>query len=497
VTRGGGLVVDLFAGGGGASTGLEAALGQPVDIAIDHAPVALAAHKANHPRTRHLEADIWEVRPQDATGGRSVDVLWASPDCTHFSVAKGGEPLKQNIRSLAWAVVRWAREVQPRVIFLENVAEFRGWGPLDAEGRPVKAKSGETFRRWKRDLERLGYAVDYRVLRASDYGTPTSRKRLFLVARRDGEGIRWPAATHGQIGLEPAHTAAECIDWRLPCPSIFERERPLAEKTLWRIAQGIKRFVLESPRPFVVKVNHGGREARGEAIDAPLSTVTAARRSHALVAPTMVQTSYGERPGQRPRYLDLHQPLGTVVAQGQKHALGAAFLSKHFGGVVGVPFDGRPLDTVTAQDHHALAVAALVKFRGTDGQPPAQDVREPLPTITAGGYHLAEVRAFLCAYYSTDPGQALTEPLRTVTTKHRLGLVTVEGVEYQITDIGMRMLEPAELLRAQFGYFAERYDLSAATTKAAQVRLIGNSVCPEVAEALVRANLPDAAQVAV
>jgi DNA (cytosine-5)-methyltransferase 1 len=560
-----GLVVDLFAGGGGASTGLEAALGRPVDIAINHDAVALAVHKANHPKTLHLEADIWEVRPQEATGGRPVDVLWASPDCTHFSVAKGNVPRKQNIRSLAWAVVRWAAAVKPRIIFLENVQEFRGWGPLGKDGRPDKRRMGTTFLRWRRKLERLGYAVDHRVLDALAYGAPTRRKRLFIVARCDGQPIRWPLPTHGTgPGLQPVRTAAECIDWSIPCPSIFERERPLAEKTLWRIAQGIKRFVLENPRPFVVKVNHGKREARGESIDDPLSTVTATQRGHALVtpsllklrgtegsgrygndvekpidticagattfgliapvlagvggrsgqspatpgdapvgtitskndrvlvAPTLIQTSWGEREGQRPRYLNLHEPLGTVVAGGQKHALVSAFMTKHFGGVVGTPLQD-PTSTVTAKDHHALSAATLVRFNHDDAGVP---VDAPLPTVTADSNHLAEVRAFLTAFYGTDgtagKGQRLDAPARTITSKARLGLVTVEGVDYQIVDIGMRMLEPHELLAAQFGRYAASYDLSAAKTKAGKVRLIGNSVSPETAEALVAANLQGA-----
>ncbi len=461
------LIVDLFAGGGGASTGIEAATGRAVDIAINHDPTALAVHRVNHPRTLHLTADIWEVRPREATGGKPVDLLWASPDCTHFSNAKGGKPRKQEIRSLAWAVVRWAREVAPRVICLENVAEFRSWGPLDAEGKPVKGEMGVTFRRWKRDLERLGYTLDYRILNAAHYGAPTSRKRLFLVARRDGMPIRWPLPTHGGLGLLPLRSAAECIDWNLPCPSIFGRKKPLADKTLWRIAQGIKRFVLGQAHPFLVKVNHGGPGSRCEQIDLPLSTVTAARRGHALVAPTLIQTGYGEREGQAPRALDLHQPLGTIVAGGAKHALVAAFLAKHFTGVDGQQLTA-PLGTITTKDHHALS------------------------TVTLGvGDRVTEVRAFLTAYYSAkgDAGQGLTEPLRTITTRDRLGLVTVEGVDYQITDIGMRMLEPHELLAAQFGRFASTYDLAAATTKAAKVRLVGNSVCPEVAEAVVAANL--------
>lgn len=462
-----GLIIDLFAGGGGASLGIEAAMGRPIDIAINHDPVALAVHAANHPHTVHLTENIWEVKPREIVKGRRVALLWASPDCTHFSVAKGGKPRKQNIRSLAWTVVLWAHDVAPDVICLENVAEFRSWGPLDAEGKPSKKEMGTTFKKWKRSLERLGYVVDYRVLRASDYGAPTSRKRLFLVARRDGLPITWPAPTHGGPGLLPVRAAAECIDWSLPCKSIFERKKPLKEKTLRRIAQGIQRFVLGSSTPFVVPI--AGRPA----------------------APALIQTSYGERPGQRPRYLDLHQPLGTVVAGGTKHSLVAAFLAKHYSGVVGVPFDGRALDTITSRDHHALSVACLAKFRGTDpSQPASGSVEEPLPTISAGGVHSAEVRAFLTAYYSgpDDAGQELSDPTRTITTKDRLGLVTVEGQDYCITDIGMRMLAPHELLRAQFGGFASRYDLSAAKTKTAKVHLIGNSVCPEVAQAVIASN---------
>lgn len=526
-----GLVVDLFAGGGGASVGIEAALGRSVDIAINHDAVALAVHEANHPQARHFRSNIWEVDPLDATRGAPVDVLWASPDCTHFSVAKGGKPRKKNIRSLAWVVVRWAGAVKPRLIFLENVGEFRTWGPLDKDGKPRKDRMGVTFRAWKRKLERLGYEVDYRICDASAYGAPTRRRRLFLVARCDGQPIRWPNPTHGK-GLLPLHTAAECIDWSIPCPSIFERKRPLAEKTLWRIAQGIRRFVLENPRPFIVKVNHGvdaktGR--REHSIDEPLTTVHAGgighavvtpafvtidnksssrgysgptdplptitvENRHALVAPTLVQTGYGEREGQDARALDIEKPLGTVVAGGQKHALIAAFLAKHFGGVVGQPVDS-PTSTITAKDHHGLAAATLVKLRG-DNHGAQMDL--PLPTVTASGNHLAEVRAFLTAYHASDYsggfGADLFDPMRTVTTKDRLGLVMVDGTEYAISDIGMRMLEPHELLRAQFGRFAATYDLSAAKTKTAKVRLIGNSVCPENAEAIVRANAPHLAQ---
>jgi DNA (cytosine-5)-methyltransferase 1 len=521
-----GLVIDLFAGGGGASTGLEAALGRRVAVAINHSATALAVHEANHPATKHLVTDVFEVDPVDATKGKPVDVLWASPDCTHFSVAKGGKPRSQGIRSLAEVVVQWAAAVRPSVIFVENVREFLTWGPLDAKGYPVKERAGELFKRWKVRLELLGYTVAWKVLDASEYGAPTRRRRLFIVARCDGKPITWPEPTHGPGRAHPFRTAAECIDWSIPCPSIFERKRPLAKKTLARIAAGIRRFVIESPSPFIIPVNHGGGEARCESLHEPLTTVTAARRGHALVtpfvagcggrageaaptagdapvgtittkndrvlvAPTLVQTGYGERAGQRPRHLDLHEPLGTVVAGGAKHALVSAFLAKHFGGVVGTPMGDR-VSTITTKDHHSLAAVTLATFRGTaPGQPMAADVREPLPVITAGGIHVAEVRAFLAAYYgSGDVGQDVREPLRTVVTKDRFGLVTIDGVDHVITDIGMRMLEPHELLRAQFGRFAEGYDLSAAKTKSAQVRLIGNSVCPEVAEAVVRANVP-------
>ena len=495
-----GLIVDLFAGGGGASVGIEAAVGRHVDIAINHDPVALAVHRANHPETTHLEADIWEVRPIDATGGQPVDLLWASPDCTHFSVAKGDVPRSQNIRSLAWAVVRWAKAVRPAVICLENVQEFRGWGPLGKDGRPDKARMGQTFKAWRTRLRNLGYEVDHQVLDSSLYGAPTKRRRLFLVARCDGQPIRWPGPTHGP-GRAPLHTAAECIDWSLPCPSIFERKRPLAEKTMWRVAQGIRRFVLETDSPFIVHVNHGGRADRPEPLDQPLSTVTATQRGHALVAPTLVQSGWGERPGQTPRVPGLHKPLGTLV-NGQKHALVSAFIHRYFGGP-NQPIGSRPqnpLPTVTSRDHNSLAAVCLAKFRGNaeNGHPGCASVEEPLPTIATGGGrgggHVAEVRAFLTAYYGNDGtgGQQLIEPMRALTAKHRLGLVTIHGVDYQIVDIGLRMLEPHELLRAQFGRFAADFDLSAARTKAAKVRLIGNSVCPEVAQALVEANMPRA-----
>jgi len=509
-----GLVIDLFAGAGGASIGVEAALERDVDVALNHNAVALAVHSANHPKTVHLVMDVWKAKPLDVTKGRPVSLLWASPDCTFHSRARGGKPKQQGIRALPYAVVRWVREVSPEQLYIENVPELEKWGPLlrsgPKKGHPDPKKRGKTFRHWIGELRRFGYNVEWRVLDAADYGAPTRRRRLFIVARRDGQPIVWPEPTHGK-GRLPFRTAAQCIDWSLTCASIFDRYDartgkqlpPLKPKTMWRIAQGLKRFVFNNPRPFILKVNHGKWEPRHEDINEPLSTVTAEQRGHALVAPVLQQSGYGEREGQVARVLDIQAPLGTLV-DGQKHALVAAFLAKHFGdpqradggGGVVVGSDLRePTGTVTATDHHSLAAVTLAKFRGTSSSHAgAADVTEPLPTVSAGGerggVHIAEVRAFLTAYYGSDGtgGQQLSLPLRTVTGRDRLGLVTVAGAEFQIVDIGMRMLQPHELLRAQFGRFAERYDLSFAKTKKAKVKLIGNSVCPEVAEALVRAN---------
>ena len=357
-----GLIVDLFAGGGGASTGIEAALGRPVDIAINHNPMALAVHAANHPDTEHMTTDVWDVDPLEATKGRPVDLLWASPDCCHFSRAKGGKPLKKKIRSLAWVVTRWAKAVRPSTIFVENVPELQDWGPLLADGRPCKARKGKTFKAWIARLRNLGYVVDWRVLDASLYGAPTRRKRLFIVARCDGQVITWPEPTHGK-GRIPLRTAAECIDWTMPCPSIFGREKPLAEKTMWRIAQGLRHFVFEAAKPFVMKVNHGGRDDRSEDIDQPLTTVTATQRGHAIVLPVLQHSGNGEREGQRARSLDILAPLGTLMATGQKHALVAAWLVKHFGdplrsdggGGVVVGSDLRdPVGTVTSASEHTV-----------------------------------------------------------------------------------------------------------------------------------------------
>lgn len=487
--RGEGLIVDLFAGAGGASTGIEAALGRPVSLAINHAPTAIAVHARNHPQTIHMMGDVREVDPLEATGARPIDVLWASPDCTHFSNAKGNTPRSSSIRSLAWVVVDWAAKTRPKTLYVENVREFMGWGPLGPDGRPDKAQAGTTFQEWVGALRALGYSVDARVLDAADYGAGTHRRRLFVVGRRDGVAPVWPAPTHGPGRAHPHVPAATAIDWDLPTRSIFGRERPLAEATMRRIAAGIKRYVLDSPAPFLVGAAiPGSTSARS---DGPGRTSTSM-----AAAALLVQTGYGERPGQAPRTLDIEDSLGTIVACGAKHALVTAFLAKHYGGVVGTPM-GSPIGTITAIDHHSVVAAHLIKLRGTST---AASVRNPAPTVTAGGTHLGLVAAFLTSYYGAEAaGASVASPLRTVTTRDHHGLVAVtlnlgDGDKlYAIADIGLRMLTPAELLRAQFGGYAEAYDLGAAPTKTAQIRLIGNSVCPHAAAALVRANSREAA----
>ncbi len=496
-----GLLVDLFAGAGGASVGIEEALGRAVDLAVNHDATAIAVHEANHPRTLHFATDVWEVDPIDATGGRPVELLWASPDCRHFSRAKGDVPKSPRVRSLAWVVIRWAKAVRPRVIALENVQEFRTWGPLAANGKPDKRRAGKTFDEWVQALQRLGYVVEDRVLDASLFGAPTRRRRLFVIARCDGKPIAWPRPTHGP-GLEPVRTAAECIDWSIPCRSIFERERPLAAATLRRVAEGIRRFVLGAAEPFVVTLR-GTSDAHvstsAAPLEDPLRTVSSNGTHHALVAPllapnmannvpkpasepvptitggnrnllvapTLIQTGHGERDGQAPRVPGLDKPLGAVVAGGSKRALVAAFLAHHYGGEVGRAA-ALPLGVVTARDHHSLVAAHLAKWYGTAN---GQAVDEPLHTATTKA-RFALVETFLEAQGIAGPH-----------------VVRIGGETFAIADIGLRMLEPHELLRAQFGPFSEKYDLSAARTKSAKIRLVGNSVCPQVAEAIVRANV--------
>jgi len=652
------IIVDNFAGGGGASTGIEMATGRSVDIAINHDENAIAMHSTNHPETLHYCESVFDVDPIAATAGRPVGLAWFSPDCRHFSKAKGSKPVKKEIRGLAWIVIRWALAKRPRVMMLENVEEFKTWGPLltaeDGTEHPDPARAGETFAAFigmlttgiaadhpaiteccevlnidvnsddvRRLVAGLGYVVDHRELRACDFGAPTIRRRFFMVMRCDGQPVEWPVASHGdpksldvQSGkLAPWRTAAECIDWSIPCPSIFDRKKPLAENTLKRIARGIQRFVIDNPTPFIVKCNHTSTKTsydcfRGQPLDEPLQTITKTH-GYAVVEPKFsphitkfrtgatgqevheplptITAGSSERPGGnghalgmveatlspfiagaggseyqgKPRAADvpLHtvmkeshsaliapviarigqtgfggdrmayaagkplttvtskaehllvapviarqfgnsvghaadEPNGTITAGGGgKSQLCTAFLAKHFGGNytgAGAAMDA-PAHTVTTTDHHALVTSNLIKLRGTckDGQP----VTQPAPTITAGGLHIGEVRAFLLKYYGNEKeGVSLDESLHTVTTNDRFGLVTVEGVDYQIVDIGMRMLQPHELYTAQGfprWYIIDQDYRGKTYAKDKQVARCGNAVPPPFAEALVRANLPE------
>ncbi len=442
------IIVDNFAGGGGASTGIFMALGRHPDHAINHDAEAVALHAANHPETRHHCQSVWRADPADITRGRPVGLAWFSPDCKHFSKAKGGKPVEKHIRDLAWVVVLWAQTVQPRVILLENVEEFKDWGPLiesaDGRLRPCPVQKGVEFRRWVRALKKSGYRVEWRELRACDYGAPTIRKRLFVIARRDGAPICWPAPTHGALDdpavlagrLLPWRTAAEIIDWSLPCPSIFMAKeqarklglkRPLAPNSLARIARGVQRFVIDAARPFIVPLTHVG-DQRVYDIDQPMRTLTTARRG--------------------------------------EFALVAAFLAQHNAGPRNAALAGRPAEA-------------------------------PLSTLAASGSQQQVVAAFLAEYYG-EGGQYsdLAAPLNTVPTRDRFALVRVAGCDYVIVDIGMRMLTPRELYNAQ-GFPADyRIDIEIdgrRLSKSAQIRMCGNSVCPPVAAALVRANFCAAA----
>lgn len=501
------LVIDNFAGGGGASAGIEAAIGRPVDIAINHDAEAIAMHQANHPETKHYREDVWAVDPREACGSRRVALVWFSPACTNFSRAKGGaNPLSAKIRSLAWVVIRWAKAVHPRTIILENVEEFEDWGPLNEKGRPIPERKGDTFRSWLAQLTECGYRVEFRSLVAADYGAPTTRKRLFLVATLGNGQVVWPEPTHGAGRAESWRPAADVIDWNLPVRSIFGRKKPLAEATLKRIALGIERYVLKTASPFMIPCTHQG-DARTYSIEEPLRTITGAHRGEfAVVEPYIVRHGhYSHRSGAGLREgcgaglfrgQPLDTPLATVCATNDKHLI-APVVIKHYGGQVGHGVE-RPIGTVTARDHHALAAAFCTKFYGTSI---GSSVTEPLPTITSGGGHggghIAEVRAFLTKFYGASgrfQGQAVDTPLHTVTTKARfgLGIVMLGDEPYRIVDIGMRMLQPHELFRAQG--FPEWYEIAPTykgkpLTKTAQTRLCGNSVSPPPAEALVSANV--------
>ncbi len=591
------LIIDCFAGGGGASTGIFQALGRHPDIAVNHDAEALAMHRANHPSTLHVSKNIYQVDPMDLCHNRPVGLLWASPDCKHFSKAKGARPVKRNIRDLAWTVVTWAKRARPRVIILENVEEFLTWGPVvpDGEGgyKPCKDRAGETFDKWVKDLKRHGYRVEWRELRACDYGAPTIRKRLFVIARRDGKPIVWPEPTHGAPDdpaviagkKKPWRTAAEIIDWSLPCPSIFDTseeilqkhgvraKRPLADATLRRIARGVMRYVIDAKKPFLVVCNHGGDWFRGQGLDEPMPTLTASRDAFGLVVPAVAPVvSYAQQGGgNRSAEAPLHtltasakdqncllvpslvgcggragqsaprggdMPVNTQTAKADG-CLVSAFLAQHnndsrrIGGVNPGRACDVPLATLTASGSQQQVVAAhMLSMRGSDrrdypadapartdsaggnheavaaaflsrqfGNSVGSDAGDSVGTITAGGAGKAAiVAAFLNTYYGTSEAHGLDVPMGTDTTRDRRSLVTVEidGQSYAIVDIGMRMLTPRERFRAQG--FPDSYRIETGIgedeqevplSQSAQGRMCGNSVCPDIAEALAGANVPD------
>ncbi|WP_409497647.1 DNA cytosine methyltransferase [Pseudomonas fragi] len=612
------IVVDFFCGGGGAGTGLEMGLGRAVTVAKNHSPAAISMHTVNHPHAKHFTTDVFEGDPDTECGGRAVGWFHMSPDCTHHSQAAGGQPRKREIRNLSWIGLKWGGKKRPRVISLENVKQILQWGPLVAKrckatGRVVKLgggiaepgevvpvseqflvpnpkRRGQTWAVFVAQLQRLGYAVEWRVIKACDFGAPTSRERLFMIARNDGQPIVWPEPTHAKNpvkGQQKWRTAAECIDWTIPSKSIFGRKKDLAPATLRRVAKGMRKFVLDSANPFIVPIANWSGESVQSA-DEPLRTVTSYPKGGAfsIVSPTLVQTGYGERAGQAPRVPGLDQPLGTVVAGGVKHAIAAAHLVKfrfadegkalneplptitsggnykrpagaaHAMGISTVfmaqmnggfnttaaksmedPMttitntgsqqqlvtanlahlrgncDARglndPLHTISAGGtHHGLMTAFLDRQFGASI---GQGLNDPAPTITAGGggkSSLVELRlspeveagalrvaAFLISYYGTENVSGANEPAPTITTRDRLALVTVtiKGTPYVIVDICLRMLQPAELYKAQG--FPGDYIISHGAegkpfTKTQQVHMCGNSVSPPPMAALARANDP-------
>lgn len=540
------LLVDNFAGGGGASTGIELATGYSVDIAINHDPEAIRMHKANHPNTKHYCENVWAVDPVKACKGHPVALAWFSPDCKHFSKAKGGKPKDKNIRGLAWVACRWAGLVRPRVIMLENVEEFKTWGPLGRRHHPIKAKKGKTFEKFVQQLTDLGYEVEFRELVAADYGAPTMRKRFFMIARCDGKPIVWPEPTHAPSDsdevkaglLKPYVGAYTQLDFSLPCPSIFDTSeeikekygiravRPLAQKTMDRIARGLKKFVLENPEPFIIQCNHGG-ERRPNDIREPMPTITG-KHGYGIVEPYMVQI--GQTGFVKDRSKDVREPLTTNVSKNE-YCLVEPKLAPYMGTNTTNHPGGScedPLHTITTGNQQCLISPTLIQYhsetaqdevRGQTIEDPimtvdgsnryglvtsflskfyksgiGQDEREPLHTITTSAGHFGEVRAFLIKYYGQGTGQNIKEPLDTVTARDRFGLVTIEGVDYQIVDIGLRMLEPRELYGCQ-GFpddYIIDHDYTGKTyPRSEQVRRCGNAVCPPIPAALVRANLPE------
>lgn len=595
------LIIDNFAGGGGASTGIELALGRPVDIAINHDKNAILMHEANHPFTIHIKNDVFAVDPIEITKGQPVELAWFSPDCTHFSKAKGGKPRKQEIRDLAWIVIKWAKLKKPSVIMLENVEEFKTWGPLDENGYPIKERSGETFNEWLSELKSLGYEVQMKELRACDYGAPTIRKRLFIIARCDGKPITWPKPTHGE-GLLPYKTAADIIDFSIRGKSIFNRKKELAENTMRRIARGLDKFVINNPKPYIISYHSETQpnEVRGHSIDEPLATQGTANRfglvtpvitkigqtkfsndrssaitepiktivsknedllltpeltpflvvntsghnggdvqdplhtvttgnqhiivepritpfiavqrkdqigniedplntltainHEVLVNPVIVPVGYGEAPGQQPRVQDTKQPLNTIVSHSTKHHI-VTYIGKEFSDNNGKQIQGsdvsKPLPAITAVDHNRVINAVFTQEYFGNAQH-GQDIKKPLHTITS-----MERQSLMTIKLNSLNDLGNWPLIRQMLNKHsgytlsedEVIIFEINGSWFIMTDIEMRMLEPKELYAAQGFPTDYNIDLNGKLSRSEQVKKCGNSVCPPVASAIVKANV--------
>lgn len=516
-----GLIIDCFAGGGGASVGIEMALGRQVDIAINHDPDAILMHKTNHPDTTHLTEDIFKVDLKKYTKGQHVTLMWASPDCTSHSKAKGGKPREKGLRILPWAVYKHAKAILPDVIIMENVEEIQQWGPLDKDGHPIKECKGEDYKKFIIAMTSLGYDFDSRELIAADYGAPTTRKRWYAVFRRDGKPIAWPDQTHskgGVNGFKPWEPIWKCLDFRDLGKSIFGRKKPLADNTMNRIARGLNKFVFNSPDPFIMKCYGGNYQGAGTSIHEPLHTITTVDHN-ALVTPYIVPIGYGEAKGQLPRVNDIQDPVGTIVAGGIKHYLCSPLLIQYHQETRKEEVRGQaitePIQTIDTSNRYGLVAAYLTKFYKSGC---GQAMHDPIHTITTSPGHFGQVSVlaidrsellkngideetaqkctwvsqFIIEYYGCGTGQSLNDPLHTIVTKDRFALITVMGNEYVILDIFLRMLKAEPELKLGQGfpkdyvinrdYRGNKYPVSK------QVARIGNSVVPVMAEALVKAN---------
>lgn len=549
------IKVDNFAGGGGASTGIEMATGISVDIAINHDPEAIRMHKTNHPSTKHYCESVWDVDPIEVCKGRPVGLAWFSPDCKHFSKAKGGKPVEKKIRGLAWIVLKWAALVRPRVIMLENVEEFQTWGPcipvrdkktgrviVDMSGRhdrhkneprtrvaepgevvpadrqiftPDPERKGQTYRKWRKQLEALGYEIETRELVAADYGAPTMRKRFFMIARCDGKPIVWPEPTHGPADseavkaglLKPYVGAYTQIDFSRPCPSIFDTAeeikekygiravRPLAPKTMERIARGLKKFVIDNEEPFIVQVNHSGSDwSYCKSMNEPLPVITS-KHGFGIVNPVLMPYISVNRENHFGSAME--EPIHTVTSFNQHMLMTPTLIQYHSetseNEVRGQIIEN-PIMTVDSSNRYGLVMSFLHKYYDGGYTGAGATVENPLPTVTSRDGHFGEVRAFLIKYYGKGTGQDIKEPLDTVTARDRFGLVTIAGVDYQIVDIGLRMLEPKELYGCQGfpdDYIIDHDYTGKAYLRTEQVKRCGNAVCPPIPMALVKANLPE------